>query len=107
MKLDELLGKLPEELRPVVAKYGPALIKMSTEELWSWVDLLIAGKTAEAWTVVMQRMDNADIMAVGVSLGEKWDGANVKNAAAVALQKEAALAVLRVLLTVALALVGF
>ena len=106
MTLDELLQKVPEAWRPVVAEYGPALLTMSAEELWAWIRLLLAGREDQAYRVILERMDSDDLLAEWDKLSQRWQDANQRNAERVALQKEALLAVLRVLLSAAAALVG-
>ena len=104
--IEDIMAKVPPAFRPVVAKYGPALVNMTAEELWAWIELLLAGRTFEAWQNVIGRLDNADLLDAWQDAGRKWDEANERNAASLRLQREAALAVLRALLTAALALVG-
>ena len=106
MTLDELIGKVPESLRPVAAQYGPGLVKMTADEVWAWVQLLIEGKTAEAYQAVVDKLPAADKLAMTVTNIDKWNEVNAANAANIALQKDAAGALLKALLTVALAMVG-
>ncbi|HUS91425.1 MAG TPA: hypothetical protein VM695_06215 [Phycisphaerae bacterium] len=106
MNIDNLIEKVPERWRPVAAKYGPALLEMTADEFLRWVELLLSGKTQEAWAVVMERTGDADLLAAGESLNDKWLDANRAEAAKLALQREACMAVLKVLLAVALAGVG-
>ena len=106
MTLDQLLEKVPPELRPVAAKYGPALVAMTAEQFADWLDLLIKGKTYEAWQEVMAKLDDAGLQAEWKDVGTAWDTANAANADRLSLQREAALAVLKVLLGGALAMVG-
>jgi hypothetical protein len=104
--LDQLLEKVPPELRPVAAKYGPALVAMTAEQFAAWLDLLIRGKTYAAWQEVMARLDDAGLLAEWQDVGTAWDTANAANAERLAFQRQAALAVLKVLLAGALAMVG-
>ena len=106
MTLDELLDKVPEEFRPVVAEYGPALLKMSAEELWAWIDLLARGDCDEAYRAVLAQMEGADLLAEWAKINGRWQDANKANADRLDLQRRALLAVLQVLLTAALAMVG-
>ena len=106
MTLDDLLAKTPEQFRPLVAQYGPALVAMTADEFCAWLDLLINGKTAQAWKTIVSRLDNASLMAAWESVNEKWADANRDNAAKLKLQRDAVLAVLKVLLAVALAGAG-
>lgn len=107
MTLDELIQRVPEQFRPVAARYGPALLQMSAAELWGWVHLLIEGRTDAAYRAVLDRMDNADLITEWDKVNDQWKEANIQNAASKDVQRRAVLAVLNVLLTMALALVGF
>ena len=106
MELQELLKKIPPELRPVAVQYGPALLEMTADEVWAWIELLIAGNTAEAFQVVIDRLTVTDRLAMMSENIAGWNTLNAANAARERLQRDAALAVLKVLLTIALAMVG-
>ena len=106
MTLDELIEKVPAQFRPVAARYGPALLKMSADELWAWIELLIRGDATAAYRAVLSRMDGDDLVGEWDRLGAQWAETNADNAARLAIQRAAVLATLRVLLTVALAMVG-
>lgn len=106
MTLDELLGKVPEHLRPVVRKYGPALAAMTAEEFCQWLELLIHGRDDEAWMTLLEKADNPGLLEMWNTTADNWDAANAANASRMELQKEAVLAVLKVLLSGALAWVG-
>ncbi len=106
MTIDDLLAKVPESVRPVAAQYGPALLAMSSEELWAWVTLLIAGNTRAAFDAVLAKLSVADMLAEAQKNLDAWDKANAKNEANLALQREALMALLKALLVVALAAVG-
>ena len=106
LDLDKLLADVPEEFRPVVAQYGPALIAMTTAEFWAWIEMLLAGDTRAAYESIVSRLDNTDLMEAWGTVTAKWTDANERNSAQIRLQKEAVTAVLRVLLAVALAGVG-
>ncbi len=106
MNLNELIEKTPPELRPIVAKYAPALVRMTAEEFCAWLELLILGKTFEAWEALLAKQDNAGLLAAWRQAADRWDEANARNAERLALQRQAAMAVLKVLLGIALAGVG-
>ena len=106
MKLEALLERVPPQLRPICSKYAPGLVAMTAEEFCAWLEMLIVGKTAEAWGAVVKKLDNAELLRAWQRLGERWDEANARNAQRLALQREAAMAVLKVLLGASLALVG-
>ena len=105
--IDELLARLPESVRPVAAEYGPALLAMAAdEELWAWVRLLVEGNTKAAMDAVYAKMPNQELLAEAAKNLDAWDKANLHYANRLAVQREAALAVLRVLLMAALSMVG-
>lgn len=106
LSLDKLLENTPEAFRPVVVQYGPALAKMTIDQFWSWVELLIQGKTQDAWDQVYGKMSGQESTDAGSALVSAWKTANSENAARINLVREAATAVLKVLLTVALTAVG-
>jgi hypothetical protein len=106
MKLDDLLEKVPPLLRPICAKYGPGLAAMTAEEFCGWLEMLIGGRTDEAWGAVIEKLDDAQLLDAWQRLGEQWGEANTRNAERLAFQREAAMAVLKVLLGASLALVG-
>ena len=106
MTLDELLARTPDQWKPVVAKYGPALVAMTAQQFADWLDLLINGKTYAAWQAIMAGMSNAELIAAWQDVGADWDKANAANAGRIAMQREAAMTVLKILLAVALAAAG-
>ena len=104
--LDGLLAKTPDLLKPVVEKYGPGLVAMTAQEFCDWLDLMLNGDTSAAWAALLKKMPNAALLEAWTTKAAEWDAANERNAARVSLQKEATLAVLKVLLAGALAWVG-
>ena len=106
MTLQELIDKVPLQFQPVATKYGPALIAMTAQEFADWLDMLINGKTMDAWRAVTAKLSNADLVAAWSDVKENWEAANEKNADRIALQRAAAMAVLKVLLAASLAMVG-
>ena len=104
--LEGLLAKTPDLLKPVVQKYGPSLVAMTAQEFCEWLEMMLKGDVDAAWRALLAKMPNADLLQAWQDENAKWDAANAKNAARVALQKEATLAVLKVLLAGALAWVG-
>lgn len=106
MTLEEILAQMPEELRPVVSEYGPALVEMSTGEIWLWINLLLKGDTETAYRLLLTGMDTPERLDEWSKLASDWDEANIANKQKMNLMREASVAILRVLLTVALALVG-
>jgi len=108
MTLDELLSKTPEPYRPIVRRYGPLLLEWTMDEVWSFIEDLVKGRTKEAWERVMEALsdDMTAFLAAGTALIEDWDAENTANRARMAMQRTAILAILQVLLAACLALVG-
>ena len=104
--LDKLLAKTPDLLKPVVQKYGPGLVAMTAQEFCHWLDMMLSGDIDAAWATLLKKMPSAALLEAWNTKAAEWDSANEKNAARVALQKEATLAVLKVLLAGALTWVG-
>ena len=105
MTLDELLDRVPEKLRPVIAEYGPAMLAMTGEQIWAWIDKLAHGRTDAAYRDILAAMDNSNLLGEWDKLSADWAEANADNAARIDLQRAAAAAVMKALLTVAIALV--
>ena len=101
---------LPEQVRglagPILAKYGPALAAMTAAEVRAWLDHLLAGDVDAAWRTVLSRLDNAALLAAWGDVRSQWQAANEANSARMELQRQATIAVLKVLLMAALAMVG-
>lgn len=79
---------------------------MTAEEFAAWLELLIKGRPEAAWEALAAKLDDGELLEAWRSLAGKWDEANARNAARMDLQRQAALAVMKVLLAVSLALVG-
>jgi len=106
MTLDELLEKVPPQLRPAATKYGSALVQMTAEEFCAWLELLVTGRDRQAWDTLLRKLGDAQLLRAWDQVGAEWDQANAANAERLRLQREAAMAVLKVLLAAALAAVG-
>ena len=106
MTTDELKAKVPEKLRPWVDSYGPALLAMSGEELKAWLDRLVRGDLEAAYTSILARMENSELMDEWTGLESQWKSANETNAQKLDLQRSALAALMKVLLAIALAGVG-
>jgi len=79
---------------------------MTVEELWAWIDLLVKGQTRAAWERVAGNLGFEETITALDESNVHLANLNAANASRLALQREAILAVLRVLLGAALALVG-
>jgi len=79
---------------------------MSVEELWSWIELIMMGKTDTAYGVLLSRMNNEDLLTTFDKINDEWAELNEANSQRLNLQRSALLAVLRVTFQIALALVG-
>ena len=104
--LAELLEKIPEPWRPVAEKYAPSLLRMGVNELWAWIDQVARGDAEGAYKALLAGLESPALLDEWTRLTADWQSANKENAARVSLQREAMIAVLRVSLGAALALVG-
>jgi hypothetical protein len=107
LTLDGLLAKTPDILKPIVVKYGPALVEMTAQEFCDWLQMMLYDDDELAWGLLLTKMRNPALLDAWNTKAAEWDAANEKNAARVALQKEATLFTLKLLLGVALAGLGF
>ena len=106
MTLDELKSKLPSALQPWVDQYGPVVLAWSAAELKAWIESLVAGDVAAAYAKVLGGLSDRTLMDEWVKISADWRRANADNAARIALQKAAAVELLKIVLAIALASVG-
>lgn len=105
MTLDELLQKVPEAWRPAARQYGPVLLAMTAEEVWAWIQL--AGQDAyRAYGELLERLPPDEVVAQWGDVKARWQEANAENARQIDIQKQVAMAVTKVALGLALAVVG-
>ena len=106
MNIEELIAKLPAEFRPWVAEYGPTILKWTVEDVYSWINLAIAGNIREAYRRIIVEVSNDDIFDEWQKLSGAWDEANVTNAARIETQKAGATAVVGIVMRILLASLG-
>ena len=106
MTLEELKAAGTGLSNEFLAEYGPAMLKMTTEEALNIIELLASGKEMDAWGLVLEKKSGADAVADAMAITASWNDANKANAESLALQKKALTALLSGILTIALALVG-
>jgi hypothetical protein len=84
----EMAGGAPvsDELRPLAAKYAPALVQMTAAEVFAWLDLAAANPT-KAYEAMVKRLDGAGIVSEWGNLNNEWTAANRDNAEAIARRK--------------------
>jgi hypothetical protein len=104
--MDELKSQVPAEWQPIVEQFGPAFLKMTAQELWAWILLAAKGDGEAAYRAVLEKLPNADLVAQWGDVSDAWHTANVANAERIQWQKDAAQAILKVLVGIALAAVG-
>lgn len=107
MDLEELKGQLKDEFHPWITEFGPALLKMTAEEVKAFILLAFKGDVIGAFSVILSQMDNAELIAAGQSLHAEWQAANVENKRKLELQRKAAEVAVTILLTILLSAVGF
>jgi len=105
--LETLKSQLGEAYAPWVDEYGPALLKMTADEIKNFILLALKGDVGAAFAIVLEKTTNADLLAAGQSLHVDWTTANVANKQRLALQRRAAEVAVQILLTILLAAIGF
>lgn len=105
--LEVIKAKLPPAFSPIIDAYAPTFIKMTAEEVWSWILQAAKGDTYATHQALLAKMDNAALVAEWGQVTAAWQAANTTNVAAIQYQKDALAAVLRVCVAIAMAVVGF
>ena len=105
-ELQRVADQLPEELRPWVHEYGPALLAMGADGIKAWIDRLVAGDIEAAYRQVLEGMGNQELLSEWAKINASWRAENARNAARVGLQRSALAGLLKILLAIALAMVG-
>jgi len=106
MTLDELKAKVPDEFAPWVDQYGAAFVQMTADELKAWLDRILAGDVSGAYQEILDAAGAQGALDAWKELDASWATANKANAEKLALQKSAAMGVLKIFLAMALAAVG-
>ena len=106
MTLDELRSQVKPEFQPWVDKYGPALLAMSAAELQAWIEYAMRRDVDAAYKALLAKMPSGDLLAEWSNLNADWSAANATNAQQVALALEATALALRILLGIAVTMVG-
>jgi len=104
--LEQLMNKVPDELRPLVAKYGPVVLQWSSEEAWAWVELL-ATDELEAYRALVGRLEGEQIVAEFDRRVEGMSSLNVTASSRAAVLREAASAITMGVLRIVLIRFGF
>jgi len=106
MNLEELRDQVEEQFKPWVDEFGPALLKLTADEIKAFILLAFKGDVTGAFAVVLSRMDNAELLAAGESLHIDWQVANAANKRKLELQRKAGEVAVTILLSILLAAVG-
>lgn len=106
MTLAELKAKLPADWQPVVDQYGPAFLAMTAEEVWAWLTLASQGDVYAAHKAVLEKLPASALLAQWDAVNAQWKAANAENAARMQWQRDALMAILKVLVFIAAAAVS-
>ncbi len=107
LTLDELIAKLPDAYKPWATQFGPAFLAMTSDEVMAWLNKVVRGDVLTAYKDVLAKLPNADLLNEWDTINAGWQAANDKYADRIALQKSAAVAIVKILLAIALAAAGF
>jgi hypothetical protein len=102
-----LMAAVPAPLQPVLATYGPALIKMGLDDITAWIVKIAQGDTDAAYKTMLAGLPNADLLNQWNTLNTAWQTANVAEAARRDVIRRAEAALLSALLQIAIIMVGF
>jgi len=106
-KVTNKLGKTrAEELAPVIAQYGPAFAKMTSAEIWAWIDMAATkGDAYKSYSAIIAKLPNQELVNEWAAINQKMQTANLQNAEAIAWQRAAIEALLKALVAIAVSLV--
>ena len=88
-------------------QYGPAFLKMGQDQVLAWVELLRGARWMKRTPRCWPNLEGQDLLAEWTALNAQWQAANQRQADRIDLVKRAQAALLSVLLSVALTMVGF
>lgn len=103
--LNELLAKVPKDLKPIAIQYAPWLLELTKEEAWIWIGLLLTD-WKKAYEQVIQKMSVEDVLNEWTIRNNEMASLNIKMSARKRVFEEAASAILLGLLKIVLVLVG-
>ena len=98
--IDDLIEKLPEEMRESASRYIAFLKDSTFEELQAWIGLIAQGNWRAAYEQAIKKMSTEDLLAELERINESLGELNDANAAAIEQQKT----LVTQLLTIGLAL---
>jgi len=107
MTIEELQQQFPPEAKEWVKKYGPPLLKMGREQLVDLIEMVAKGDAFDAHQQVLAQMESEDVLDEWTQIEAEWAAANEMNAMRLETQRLAFDAIMRVILKIALAAVGF
>jgi hypothetical protein len=106
MTLDEIIAKLPPEFKPLAIQYAPIFMQWGQADVLAWIQLIAQGNITEAYGQIVKAGSTADLINQWNALNTEWVSANLTNSQRYAVIREAEAALLRILLTIAVAAVG-
>jgi len=104
--LEDLLGLVPEFLRPLIMKYGPLLLDMLYEEYLEWRALVDSDEHDAAYKQLVSGMDEDALLAEWERGNEEGRQLASENAKAIQMQKDIVVEIVKVLAGAAGLLVG-
>lgn len=99
-RIDEIIKKLPEWLRPFAERYARVMAEKGFEDLKVIADFIIDGNWEKAYEYIVADMGTDDLTAELERINAGLEDLNAQNAARLEAQKE----IVRQALTVALAM---
>jgi len=85
--LNDLIGKLPEELQPSAKKYAGAIVDMGVEDIKSWSQMIADQDWVSAYTTLAARMNTEDLIEAQREFNREFEMLNGRNAKLIELNK--------------------
>lgn len=88
MKLNELIAKLPEDLRPLAVNYGELWVDATAQQLERLGGLLIDGRLNEAFKFVVQHLSTEQLIAEMERINTEIKSVNEKQLSYIETQRQ-------------------
>ena len=85
--LNDLIDKLPEELKPSAKKYAGAIIDMGVEDIKSWSQMIADDDWLLAYNALAAKMDTEDLIEAQRESNREFEMLNGRNAKLIELNK--------------------
>lgn len=105
-KLDDIIGKLPDEYKPIAEKYVTVLLNMSLDEITAFLTALVNAGWEDAYKQIVGKMTNTELIKELNNLNNALATLNIAGLEKKKVYQQLMLSILTATLYVARAAVG-